>query len=78
MTTLDRLNDVFREVFDDDNMSVTRATSASTVEGWDSITHVTLMVNVEKAFGIRFSSAQIASLKNVGELVDLIETKTKA
>jgi acyl carrier protein len=69
---LNRLNQVFREVFDDDELTVTEKTTAQDVEGWDSLTHVTLLVNVEKLFGVRFSSSEIASLKNVGELVDLI------
>jgi acyl carrier protein len=71
--TLERLNEVFREVFDNEDLSVTPATTAKDIEGWDSLMHVTLVVNVEKAFGVRFSSSEVASLKNVGELIQLIE-----
>jgi acyl carrier protein len=71
---MDELTSVFQQVFDDDELIVTRATSAAEVEGWDSLTHVSLMLTIEKRFGIRFKSAQVASLKNVGELADLIET----
>ena len=71
---MDELTSVFQQVFDDDELIVTRATSAADVEGWDSLTHVSLMLTIEKRFGIRFKSAQVASLKNVGELADLIET----
>jgi acyl carrier protein len=71
-----QLNDVFQNVFNDDELSISPATTAQDVEGWDSLMHVTLMVNVEKAFGIRFSSSEVASLKNVGELLDLIERRT--
>jgi len=78
MTTLEQLNDVFRHVFDDEDMTVTRATKASDVEDWDSIAHVSLLVSVEKAFRVKFSSSEIASLNDVGALVDLIETKVKA
>jgi acyl carrier protein len=74
MATLDELMPVFQQVFDDDELVVTRETSAADVEGWDSLTHVTLMLSVEKRFGIRFKSAQVASLKTVGELADLIDT----
>ena len=70
---LDRLNQVFQDVFDDDELTVTPRTTAQDVEGWDSQAHVTLMVNVEKAFGLRFSSSEVAALKKAGELVDLIE-----
>ena len=72
-TTLGRLNQVFQDVFDDDELVVDEKTTAQDVEGWDSLTHVTLLVNVEKAFGVRFSSSEIASLKNVGQLVSLID-----
>lgn len=71
---MDELTSVFQQVFDDDELIVTRVTSAADVEGWDSLTHVSLMLTIEKRFGIRFKSAQVASLKNVGELADLIET----
>ena len=72
-TTLARLNDIFQDVFDDDELRITRETNAADVPGWDSLTHVTLLLNVEKRFGLRFSSAQVASLNSVGDLVDLIE-----
>ena len=51
------------------------ATNADDVEGWDSSMHVTLMLRVEKAFGVRFTSSQVASLENVGQLVALIDAK---
>lgn len=71
--TLDRLNEVFRDVFDNEELNVGPATTAKDVEGWDSLMHVTLIVNVEKAFGVRFTSSEVAGLKNVGELMQLIE-----
>lgn len=70
-----RLNEVFQQVFDDDELVVDRATTADDVEGWDSMMHVTLMINVEKAFGVKFTSSEVASLKNVGELSDLLDRK---
>lgn len=73
--TIDRLNGVFQQVFDDDEIEITPATTAKDVEGWDSMMHVTLMINVEKAFGLKFSSSEVASLQRVGDLVDLIEAK---
>jgi acyl carrier protein len=77
MSVLDELTSVFQQVFDDDELVVTRATTAADVEGWDSLTHVTLMLGIEKRFGIRFKSAQVASLKNVGEMADLVESLRK-
>jgi acyl carrier protein len=73
--TLDRLSAVFQQVFDDDELEVSRETTAKDVEGWDSLMHVTLLINVEKALGVKFSSSEVASLKSVGDLVDLIEAK---
>ena len=73
--TIDKINDVFRNVFDDDELTVTRQTTASDVEGWDSVMHVTLLINVEKAFGVKFSSSAVAGMKTVGDLVDLIEAQ---
>ncbi len=73
MSTLDKLNDVFREVFEDDDLTVTRTSSAKDVAGWDSVMHVTLMIAVERAFGVRFKSGNVAGLKNVGELADLVD-----
>jgi acyl carrier protein len=70
-----RLNEVFQQVFDDDELVVDRSTTADDVEGWDSMMHVTLMINVEKAFGVKFTSSEVASLKNVGELADLLDRK---
>lgn len=75
--TLERLTQVFRDVFDDDELVISGATTAADVEGWDSLTHVTLMINVEKAFKLKFSSKEVASLQNVQELVTLVEAKEK-
>jgi acyl carrier protein len=72
---MERLNEVFQDVFEDDDLQISRSTMAKDVEGWDSLMHVTLLINVEKTFGVRFSSAEVASLKNVGELADLIDAR---
>ena len=69
------LNRVFQEVFDDDCLVVDQTTTAQDVDGWNSLAHIRLMVSIEKAFKLRFSAAEIASLKNVGDMVDLILRK---
>lgn len=76
--TLDKLNDVFQDVFDDDDITVTRETTADDVDAWDSLMHVSLMLNIEKAFGIRFATSEVAALKDIGALVDLIDSKLPA
>jgi acyl carrier protein len=72
---LPRLNEVFRDVFEDDEIELRRDTTAEDIEGWDSLNHVTLMLRVEKVFGVTFTTAQVAKLKNVGELMDLLTAK---
>lgn len=76
--TLGRLTEVFREVFEEDDLVITRATTARDVPGWDSVMHVNLMIATERAFKLRFRSGEIAGLKDVGQLVDLIERRLSA
>lgn len=73
--TLRKLQDVFQDVFDDDELVISRETTADDVEDWDSLQHVALVVNVEDAFGVKFTSLEVAGLENVGEWVDLIAKK---
>ncbi len=72
---LSRLTDVFRDAFDDDDITLTRDTTAADIEGWDSLMHVTLMLRVEGAFGGRMTSGEVTGLKNVGQLLDLLTAK---
>lgn len=68
----DRLNEVFQDVFDDEDIMVNDATVASDVDGWDSLEHINLIVAVERCFGIKFTMGETTGLKNVGEMVDKI------
>jgi acyl carrier protein len=68
-----RLNEVFQDVFGDDDITVTDETTAADVEGWDSLRHITLLAAVEDEFDIEFSMGQTVKMKNVGEMVDYIE-----
>ena len=72
-STLDRLTEVFQDVFEDDDLVIARETTAADVEDWDSLMHVTLVVNVEREFGFRFKSSEVSALQSVGDLIDLIE-----
>jgi len=78
MVSLDELNDVFKEVFDDDDIAVNQATTANDVDGWDSLSHVNLIVAIESRFKIRFSHRELLSFKNVGEMLNCIITKVAA
>ncbi len=73
---LARLTDVFRDVFDDEAVAVDRSTTAADVDGWDSLAHIRLILSVERAFAIKLTASEIAKLKSVGDLVDLIARKT--
>lgn len=68
----EKLNEVFQDIFDDDMITVTDATCADDIEGWDSLEHINLIAAVEQEFGIKFNMGQIVSMKNVGEMVDII------
>ena len=73
---LDRVQEVFRDVLDDEEIVLTDQTTADDIDDWDSLSHIQLVVAVEKAFHVKFSSKEILSWKNVGELVDSILTRT--
>ena len=70
-----RLNDIFREIFDDDTIVLTPATTAADIPEWDSFNHVNISVACEGAFGIRFRSSALEELRNVDGLVQLIKAK---
>jgi acyl carrier protein len=72
----ERLTSLLRDVFDDDDLVATPELTAHRVNGWDSLGNVRLFVEIEKAFSIRFSATEITSLKNVGQLAELIQKKT--
>ncbi len=71
----DRLNRVFREILDVEDLVLTDGTTADDVEEWDSLSHIQLVVAVEKAFGVKFTSREIMRWNNVGEMVDSILAK---
>ena len=75
MNVQESLNEVFRNVFNNDDINIQRETTANDIEGWDSLSHVNLILGVEMRFGIRFRQKEILKLKNVGDLMDLIERK---
>ncbi|MBV9812813.1 MAG: acyl carrier protein [Acetobacteraceae bacterium] len=73
-----QLTDTAREVFNDDDVTMTPDTTADDVPQWDSMTHIFLVVEIERRFGIKFQTAEMEELKNVGELVHVIEGKLAA
>ena len=71
------LNEVFQEVFDDESITVTDATTSKDIKGWDSLEHINLMAEVENRFEIEFTMGEVNGMGNVGEMVDIILARTK-
>ena len=71
----ERLDRVFQDVFDDDTIHVTPKTTADDIEDWDSLEHITLISAVEREFRMKFKMGEISSMKNVGEMVDIIKAR---
>lgn len=67
-----QLNEVFKDVFDDDSIVVRDETTAADIEDWDSLEHINLIVAVEKQFGIKFNIGEVNVMKNVGDMVNII------
>jgi acyl carrier protein len=72
------LNEIFRQVLDNDTITLTPAMTAEDVEGWDSMNHIFIVVEIEKRFGVKFQAAEMEELKNVGELAALVRGKMGA
>ncbi|MBS2034785.1 acyl carrier protein [bacterium] len=75
--TLERVQEIARTVFGSNDIVLTEETTAADVDGWDSISHMQLIMSVEKAFGMRFSASDLAGLANVGDLLEVVAAKAK-
>jgi acyl carrier protein len=69
------IQDIMRDVFDVDDLVISESTTADDVEEWDSLSHIRLIVAIEREFGFKFKNSEIESLKNVGDLVGMIQSK---
>jgi acyl carrier protein len=78
MELQDKLNQIFCEVFDDDDIKISPEMTANDVDGWDSLSHVNLIVAIESKFKITFSQKELLTFKNVGGLLDSIRSKISA
>ncbi len=70
-----KLTEIFHDVFDDDDIVVSSSLTADDVDAWDSLKHIRLILTIEKAFKISFTSSEVGQLKNVGDLAELIASK---
>ena len=77
MTDFEKLQEIFREVFDDPDMVITRELCADDVDDWDSLAQMNLVANAETKFGIQFVLDDLLSWKNVGDFYDCIESKLR-
>ena len=68
----EKVTDIFRDVFDDDDLVITDSTNADDIEDWDSLEHISLIVSMEKEFSVKFDIKTVNSLENVGQMIDLI------
>ena len=73
----ERLNEVFRDVFDDEDITVTERTTAADIEDWDSLSHITLVSAVEDEFRMKFSMKEVVEMKNVGEMAAIVAARRK-
>jgi acyl carrier protein len=69
---------VFARVFDDETIQLLDATTAQDIPGWDSLTHINLIIEIEEEFDLKFTVDDIAGLRNVGEMVAMVERKLAA
>lgn len=71
----ERLTAIFRDVFDDDAIELRDSLTAKDIEEWDSLNHINLIVAVERAFKVKFTTKDVSNLANVGEFIALIERR---
>ena len=69
------LNEIFRDVFDDDSLVVTETTTAADIEEWDSLANINIIVSIESEFNVKFNMDEISSMKNVGEMAKIISER---
>lgn len=74
-TILSALNEIFKEVFEDDSIQLTENTTTADIDTWDSLNHIQMITSVEKHFKIRFELNELLNFKNVGDLLNAIESK---
>ena len=74
---LKKVNDIFKEVFEDDSLVITEQTTANDIEDWDSLMHITLISAIEQVFGFKFAMKDVIGMQNVGEMLDILSAVKK-
>lgn len=75
MEIMNKMQEIFRDVFDDESLVITEATNAEDIDEWDSLTHITILQSVQDEFGVEFSITEIDNMKNVGDMIKAIKQK---
>ena len=70
-----KVQEIFRDVFDDEELTISDLTNSDEIEDWDSLEHISLIVSMEKEFSMKFDIKEVNTLENVGEMIDLIKRK---
>ncbi|MEH1738802.1 MAG: acyl carrier protein [Fusobacterium varium] len=73
----EKLQEIFRDIFDDEELVITEEMTAADIEDWDSLAQINLIIAIEKEFGVKFNLEEVSKLKNIGEMLDLIKLKVK-
>lgn len=74
---IQQVNDIFKDVLDNDDIKLTEDTTANDVDEWDSLNHIQLIVAIEKHFKVRFTTSEIYKWKNIGDMCNMIAFKTQ-
>ena len=72
---IEKIKPIFKDIFDDESLNINKNSNSDNVDGWDSLNHILLVVEIEKKLKIEFSAGEIASYKNVGEMCEAISKK---
>ena len=73
---IEKLEQVFRDIFDEEELTINNETTAEDIEDWDSLAHINLVVSIEKEFDVKFALGELQALRNVGGMVDLVIRKS--
>ena len=77
MQQKERLQEIFRDIFDDEELIIREDMSAHDIEDWDSLAQINLIIAIEKEFKVKFKLDEVSNLKNIGEMLELLSKKTK-
>lgn len=77
MDQKERLQEIFRDIFDDDELIIREDMSANDIEDWDSLAQINLIIAIEKEFKVKFKLDEVSNLKNIGEMLELLSKKQR-